>query len=276
MPGKIFDRANTGESDPNILQTEYEGAKERLSQQQDTFKEFSREGLQMFRLLLLFVAAPTALFGALDPQTLVQVNDLVTSNYCTISGIEGCLMSMKWVSALTGSFLVLSAGMNLFAAGYEARGVHNASNPEDLHRIISNDDFEEDYWRERLKTYRERIDHNDRVIWIKESLLALGKVTLLISIFGITSVIVVTMIGSPLKIRQWLTVLLVFLFPMLLSLQKAPKRYADADAFRRYTPLYEVNYKSQPTDSEKQGDEHEEKDLEERAEVDETEIENDV
>ncbi|OAQ53305.1 hypothetical protein HTG_07445 [Natrinema mahii] len=276
MSSGTYDKDGTRESDLDILQAEYEGAKERLSQQQDTFKEFSREGLQMFRLLLLFVAAPTALFGALDPQALVQVNSIITSNDCAISGLGGCMMSMKVISALTSIFFIVSAGMNLFAAGYEARGVHNASNPEDLHRIISNDDFEENYWRNRLKTYRDRIDHNDRIIWMKESLLALGKVTLLISIFGISSVIVVIMIDSPLKIHQWLTVLLVFLFPMLYSFRNAPKVYLDADAFRRYIPLYEVNYKSRSADNEKQGDDYEEKNSEERAEEDEAEVETDV
>lgn len=262
-------------SNKQILEIEYERARERLSEQQETLKEFSREGLKIFRLFLLFIAAPIALLGALDPQTLFQARDLLISGDCAIFGLRSCAFSIKAISSLTGVFLVMCAGMNLFASGYEARGVYNATNPEDINEVISDTKPEGDYWKERLKAYQKRIDHNDRIIWVKESLLVLGKVTFLLSIFGIVSIIAVVMNESPLRSPVWLAVLVLFLSPSAYLLLKSPPEYRDTDVFSSYSPLYDNNYKQESDDAEIEENTSKQVNSEDNAEEENVKVAND-
>ncbi|MFD1564421.1 hypothetical protein ACFR99_12775 [Haloarchaeobius amylolyticus] len=240
-------------SNLRILETEYENAQERLNQQQECLKEFSKEGMQMFRLILLFVAAPIALLGALDPQTLYHVNSAIMSNDC-VTPVLGPCISFRTASYVTGTFLIISAGVNLFGAGYEARGVHNLSNPKDISWVLSTDHSEKEYLQDRLETYRNRIKHNDSIIGVKEFFLAFGKFTLLLSIFGITTIAAALIIGSPIGPLQSVFVLLLFLLPMVSQLRNAPDAYMDTERYPGYSPIYEVDPESFLGNTEYQND----------------------
>ena len=162
-------------TDIDVLQSEYENAKERIKQQREELKEFSREGLQIFRLSILLVGVPATVLGAFKPNSLSQLIESATSSTCVVS--EFCLPTymftyMAFVAYLFGVLL------NIMASGYESRGAHNISNPEDINKITSSNDSLMKYYHRRLKTYEKRITHNDRLLHVEESVLTGGKITL--------------------------------------------------------------------------------------------------
>lgn len=225
-----------------VLEIEFQNAKQRLTEQRETLKEFSKEGARIFRLMLLFVGAPLAILGALGPQVLLNLSDTLTSNQCLITFPSGCL-SASLITILTGLGLIFSAIFNVLAGGFEARGAHNLTNPEDIHLTIQSNRDISDHLRERLIDYRDRIEHNDRIIHIQESLLMSGKFLLILSIYGVGTLIYALLSNVEIRFINWAIVFLIHFLLLGLLLLYVPKEYVGSDTWIRFSPLYSLDYK---------------------------------
>ncbi|WP_128081443.1 hypothetical protein [Haloferax sp. ATB1] len=183
------------ESDDELvpLREEYTNAKERLTRQVSTFRAFAKEGQQMLRITLLFIGVflTAVSFLGLDvaQQTLGS-----TSCAVYITPWDDCL-SHRLLSIFTGCGLAVSAIGHSMATGNEARAIAYAGTTDDIADVLDRHD-EGEYLRERLKSYSDRIDRNNRFLNVVESSLALGKTGLAISIIG-TTVLTLTLVLGP-------------------------------------------------------------------------------
>lgn len=233
------------EKEESVLVSEYQNAQDRLAEQQETFREFSNEGMNIFRLLLLFVAAPAAILGALGSGVLGQFGQSITSSTCAVQTGVDCI-SMLHLTGTTTLGLFLTAVLHIAPAGYEARGVHNLTNPSDLHEVLNSDESSTEYYRRRLREYRDRIEHNDRIIHYQEGFLGIGKGVLVSTIGGLAVLSYPILIGPPLPAVIFWAVMIIALFGGLATLYSFPRPYTKADrpGFLSFNPLYSLDYRN--------------------------------
>lgn len=243
--------------DEQILEIEYENAKRRLGEQRETLKEFSNEGARYIRLLLLFIGTPLAILGALDPDTLLRTIRNLTSTECVVTFPVDCL-SANLISILVGITLIFSIVTNILAGGFEARGIYNATDPNDLQQTIHFDNSASEYLQDRLKDYRDRIEHNDRVIHTEESLLVGGKFTLILAVYGLGTLAYALLTEVTIQFVIWIGILAALWAIIFLPLIYLPSNYMQSDRFIRFNPLYDTEYES---GSEKTNDDSETQDI---------------
>jgi len=223
--------------DLDVLSDEGENAKERLSKQHETLREFSQEGMNMFRLLLLFVAAPAAILGALSPEGLQRLGEVLLANECAIGTAQMCL-STNWLSIFTGGLFVFAAGMNIVASGYEARAIHKITNPEDVVDTITLKPSLRDYRERQLTNAVKRIHHNNRVISVMEQFLTFGKIFLYLGAFTTGTLAYIILSRSSIPAIHWIIALVVYFLPLGYYIRKTPTDYRRADNVST-SPLYD-------------------------------------
>lgn len=242
--------SNHVDESAEIFQLEYENAKSRLAEQQETLRDFSHEGMRMFRLIILLIAAIAAFVGALSPDLLVHFGDTIISESCAVSSEFGCV-SVGMITILSGILLVIAAVLNVVAAGHEAVGTFNFTNPEDIYQSLKNPEVSvTQHHKNQLEECIKRIDHNDRIISGTESILAMGKFVLLLSIFGFASLFYITSTGAALPAVYWFIAFILIFIPPILIFSYVPKRYLKVDRWSfSYTSLYDRNYEEKISDS---------------------------
>lgn len=166
------------------LRTEYESARARFQEQRETFKEFSNEGLNVFRLSILLVGVPAAVVGAINPQSLTRIVGSLYSTECAIDAFSVCLLDMTFVTDLAVRTFLLAILAHIMASGFEARGTHNETNPNDIHEVLAEEPVEAGFYRMKLRKYERRIENNDRIIFAMEFLLGAGKFLFVTAVAG--------------------------------------------------------------------------------------------
>jgi len=222
-----------------ILEYELEKANERLSQQKKTLREFSQEGMNIFRLILLFVAGPAAILGALSPETLTEVTGVIFSNECTVRVPGWGCVSFQYYTIATGASIALSAIANIAGAGYEARATYAFTNPTDIIEATQQDISKYKYKKKRLEDTVERIEHNNRIIRMMEEFLAIGKAFLSFSTFLVLSLVYLGITGSEISLLVWLVALLIYYSPLLAYIRYFPDSAYRADRVINQDPLYD-------------------------------------
>lgn len=241
------DGDNNGSRDlpsEQVLQLEYENAKQRLDTQRESIRSFSKEGARYFRLLLILIGVPLAVLGALDPTTLSQFGGTIVSDKCIIESSYLCL-PMRGATVLSFVLLLLTAIANVTAGGYEAHNIHNISNPEDIHETISSQRSVSEHLSIRLQDYRDRIEYNDELIFALDSILGFGKTTLVLSIFIISILAYRILAGTTVSLG-----LLIVLFMILGLVFKAvpyvlPDNFSNTDSILNFSPPYSRQYKEE-------------------------------
>lgn len=229
----------SGDSDTHqeVMRIQYENAKQRLNQQREEVKEFSQEGLRTFRIIILLVAGPAAILAALELELLYELIDFLTSNRCAVENI--CISTYD-ITRAAFVLLVLSVFFSIIASGYEVRGIHNASNPEDIHRTTSQDESLSDYYSRQLNEYQKRIVHNDKILHIEESLLSLSKVSLTFSVYCIIPIIYVMVTGSRIKLEYLIALLASFVIIVAALSYYRPAGYITSDRIIAFSPIYKM------------------------------------
>lgn len=227
-------------AEAEILEMEYQNGIERLRQQQDTFQEFSREGMRIFRLLLLLVAAPAAILGALSPQIIANLGNVLLSGSCALTYSGGCV-PIGWVSISTGALFLISMFLNVAASGYEAHGVRNLTNPNDIDSLLADSDKGKiAYLKEKLHQFQGRIRHNDQIISAEELLLGTGKSTIIFTMYGAASIIYVIVADSSVPVIIWLIGFMISMLPVYWFFRDTPDLYEQQDHFFfGGTPIYD-------------------------------------
>lgn len=231
----------------HIFEKETQDAQERLKQQQATIKEFSREGLKMLRILLLMIGTPAAIIGALQPNTLADISSQILSSRGAIEA-AGVSLSMNLVAGVTGFVFTMSIVSNVVAAGYEERGIHNLSNPEDLSEVLNGSPDSEKYYRSKLEKYKSRIEYNDSVLNGFETILTVGKATAVISIYGIVTILYVILTDSPVGLGWAATAALILLGPAAVTLWSLPNKYRKVDSLRDRGAIYQIDAEKDSSD----------------------------
>ena len=232
-----------------VRKLEYENAKQRLSTQQETIKSFSEEGARYLRLILVLIGVPLAVLGALDPNTLTQLGNSIVSDKCMYNS-PPCLQ-IKYVT-VTGSMALLITGItNIAAGGYEAYNTRNISNPNDIHKTISSGRSSSEHLTTRLRDYRERIEHNDRIIFSLDRTLLIGKLGLLFSIIIMSMVAHRLLMGTTVS-PNWLIGMLLSILLVFTTLSFViPDSIPDRGSMLRFAPSYSLEYKNGQEDEKK-------------------------
>lgn len=229
------------EKPDSYLEFEYENSKERLSQQTRTIEIFGKEAIKSFRLLLIAIAAATALVGALDLSLLQQLGDQLTAERCALNSPSNCLLSMRGYSLLTAGVLLFTGMGNLAVAGYEARGIRNITNPRDIEGVLTNEMTDEDYLKRRLSIYRDRIRHNDEIISALEAGLAITKASFSLSLFLLGTSVYILTTGGSLGLLLATGVFIILYLPIGLLFLKTPSDYKAADSLYTPDPVYSLD-----------------------------------
>lgn len=225
-------------TDIQALEKQYESAKSRLSEQRDTFKTFSNEGVKVIRVLLLLITAPAAILGAFNYSTLLRLLSYLTSN-STATIVITSPVPVSLISTIGVLGLLVASLMHLVAAGFDARGIRTATNPNDLYRSVSEGWSEREHLEEMLDMYMLRIDQNDRVLNELESFLAIGKVGLALTITCV-GLIVISVLYRPINLL-WCAPLPIAFYVIY---RRIPEPYRRADSGGEFTPPYPCDYES--------------------------------
>ncbi|WP_396613147.1 hypothetical protein ACH9L7_07770 [Haloferax sp. S1W] len=222
--------------DLTSLKEEYESAKDRFQEQRETFKEFSHEGLKVFRLSVLLVGVPTAIFGAINPQSIGGLLDSVYSTECAVQSFSLCIADMGAMTNLTIPAFLLAVLFHIMGSGYESRGVHNETNPHDIHKIRNSNPETKDFYRAKLRAYEVRIEENDRIISAIEFILGFGKFMFGTAVSGVAAIAYTLVFNRPFE-GLWVILALLVLF---VSSSTFPRSYIQADGGIpwTFTPLY--------------------------------------
>nr|WP_152417691.1 hypothetical protein [Haloferax larsenii] len=215
---------------------EYESAKVRFQEQRETFKEFSNESLKVFRLSVLLIGVPVAVFGAINPQSVGDLLDSVYSTECAVQSFSFCIADMGAVTNLTIPAFLLTVLLHIMGSGFESRGVHNETNPSDIHEVRNSNLGSDDFYRAKLRTYEYRIEENDRIISAIEFILGFGKFMFGTAVSGVTAIAYTLVFNRPFE-GLWVFFALVILF---VSSRTFPLSYirADGGVPWSFTPLY--------------------------------------
>ncbi|WP_152421787.1 hypothetical protein [Halorubrum saccharovorum] len=176
-----YDSSNPGgpDLDTSALHEEYNNAKERLNQQRNVLTAFAKEARQTLRIILV-------LAGLLVSSITVYSTRTGTDN-CSVYVIPDYCLSQFGILTLSGLALAISAICNGMI-GTEARAIGSIGTVTDIEGVLTGDTkSEQDYLRERLRRYRDRIERNNGVIQSLETLLAIGKLNIFVGILGLTT-----------------------------------------------------------------------------------------
>jgi len=217
-------------------QEEYENAGARLQEQRQTLENFSNEGLRVFRLSVLLVGVPVAVLGAIDSQSLGNTVELLYSTDCAVSSLSVCIADMKSILYLIVPAFLITVLLHIMSSGFEARGVHNQTNPDDIYKIRNHQLSEREYYKKKLSVYEGRIEDNDRVIFAIETFLGFGKFFFSVSVSGMFILTYVLAFGEPFEGLWILSVVLIILG----ASHVFPTSYHKADGGRpwNFTPPY--------------------------------------
>jgi|AntRauTorcE11898_2_1112593.scaffolds.fasta_scaffold01394_3 hypothetical protein len=222
--------SNTHDQNPqnnnNItaLREEYNNAKERLNHQSTTFQTFASESHKMLRITLVFAGLLFTAVTALGPETVSQT---ITSSNCSVYISPSNCFTINDL----GFVLLISTAISVLAhmGGYEARGVLNFAETEDIDQVLTKAGMtEEEYIIDRLEKYRHRIKTNAGTIRVIESILVAGKASFAISSISLLLIVYVTSIGA---VRFWATAFSMILISLIggYFLWAFPKEYIKGD-----------------------------------------------
>lgn len=238
------DNSESRNSPPErVLKLEYENAKQRLNSQNEIIKSFSKEGTRYFRLILVLVGVPVALLGAFDPATLSQANRLILSNECMLTN-QPCI-PIRYVTIAGFTLLLITASMNIGAGGYEAYNTRNISNPNDIDDTISSDRSTSCHLENRLKQYKERIEHNDEVIFSLDRILIIGKISLTYALFTLSLVAYRLAVGPTASGLELLAVVIFYALSFMIIYLNLPKSVVDRESLLEFEPVYSLEYKEE-------------------------------
>lgn len=97
--------SNEKTPDEAVLAAEYESAKERLNDQNETLKEFSKESRRLLRLVLIIVGVPIALISGFQSESIGEIIQRLQSDSCAVSApFTGCvdLFPASSIAGLSG------------------------------------------------------------------------------------------------------------------------------------------------------------------------------
>jgi len=211
----------------DVLEKEYTNAISRIEHQHEILTEFSREGMKMFRILILFVAVPATIIGAFSFDTLLTLSDFLLSSDIAVSVPQNGGLTNQDILVTTGTFITLSVGLHVLAAGQEFKGIRNQTNPDDIDFVVDHNISKESYLRMKLRLLKNRIKENRKTLSVVESILAVGKLLTLISVVGVGILLYNIAIGRPLSVF----VLLGLIIIVAAALVKFPSSYLRSDTF---------------------------------------------
>lgn len=211
----------------DVLKREYASAISRIEHQHEILTEFSREGMRMFRILILFVAVPATIIGAFSFDTLLRLSDFLLSSDIAVSVSQDSGLTNRDILVTTGTFIVLSVGLHVLAAGQEFRGIRNQANPDDIDFVVNHNISEESYLRMKLRLLRNRIKENRKTLGVIESILAVGKLFALVAVGGVGILVYNIASGRPLSVFLLLGLIII----IVAALVKFPSNYLRSDTF---------------------------------------------
>jgi len=218
-----------------VLREEYTNAKERLSQQSQTFQNFANESQRILRITLVFAGLLLTAISAVGPEAARQMID---PSQCAISSsISLSCISNQHLAFTFAVTLLLGALAHM--VGNEARGVATIGEIGDIDDVRTKNKYtEKSYLKNRLDTYRERIKRNDDTIYVIESILAVGKGFIAASSVSLVMIAYVVSIGP---IPLWVMVLIALLLITTLSniMNKFPEGYLKKETGRERNSLWE-------------------------------------
>lgn len=171
--------------DLDVLGKEYINALGRIEHQHEILKEFSKEGMKMFRVLILFVAVPATILGAFSIETLMNLSDVLINSEPAVSFPSDRYFTKSSIFNSTGVAAVLAIAFHVPASGHELKRIRNQTNPNDIGLVVDYDITEESYYRMKLKFLIERIEQNRKVLRVMENLLSIGKFFTLFTVLGV-------------------------------------------------------------------------------------------
>ena len=225
-----------------VLQLEYENAGQRIKTQQETIKSLSEEGTRYLRLLLILIGTPIAVLGALDPTTLTQLGTLIVSERCMFD--SPFCFPIRYTTIAASFCLLVAALANISAGGYEAYNTRDKSNPEDVHKAVNLDGTFSDHLTTRLEDYRDRIEHNDRIIFSLDRILGTGKIALTYGIIIISLISYRLLAGTGVSI-YWTSTLLVLIFILFYIFSSMIPNEIRAKQMKVFDPQYSLEYKKE-------------------------------
>lgn len=224
---RVIEVQASSEAGLEALEMEYKHVLDRIEHQHDVLKEFSREGMKMFRIMILFFAIPATVIGAFSLDTLLNFGDFLLSSKTAISFFSDEGFTHGHVFVSTGVFAILSIAFHIPATGQEFKGIRNQTNPNDISLLIDHNLTEESYLRMKLELLRDRIEENRKTLKVMEDFLAVGKVFTLLTVGGVGILFYNIATGRPISVL----VLLVALAFILWVMQKLPSNYTRSDRF---------------------------------------------
>lgn len=211
----------------DVLEKEYTSAISRIEHQHKTLTEFSREGMKMFRILILFVAVPATIIGAFSFNTLLTLSDFLLSSDIAVSVPQNSGLTNQDIVVTTGTFITFSVGLHVLAAGQEFKGIRNQTNPDDIDFVVDHNISEESYFKMKLSLLRNRIKENRKTLAVIESILAVGKLFTLMSVGGVGILLYNISSGRPLSVFFLLGLSII----VVAALVKFPNSYLRSDTF---------------------------------------------
>lgn len=175
-----MEREAEDSEDISALKLEYENSKAHIDTQRETMHKFSIEAQKISRLILILLGIAiigVVSFGPVRFAEFVDFSNLVLSNPAAVT---------IWQSTMF-VFLLLALTFLLHAIGtaYEAIGLASYGLARDIDSLLENDlPNQEKYLRDRLDTYKDRIEENDQTILVFDLILGLGKFSMLGAIFA--------------------------------------------------------------------------------------------
>lgn len=216
---------SAGSPDIEPLEEEYNNALAHMEHQQEILKEFSREGMKMFRVLILFIAVPATILGAFSIDTLLNFSGLLVNSETAVSFPSNVDFTHEQMFVSTGVAAILAIAFHIPATGQEYKGIRNPTNPNDMGLLINHDITEESYLRMKLELLCSRIEENREVLKVMENLLAAGKIFTQLTVFGVGVIFYNIVTGAPVS-----GFVLVGVGLLIMGIEyKLPRNYVRAD-----------------------------------------------
>ncbi|WP_256403465.1 hypothetical protein [Halorubrum salinum] len=234
------DDREKGSVSEEALRLEYENAKQRLSTQKESIKSFSKEGTRYFQLVLILVGVPVTLLSAFEPTSLTRLGSLVLSDRCIFDS-GGCI-PIRYLTISGFTCLLITGLVNIGAGGYEAYNTRSISNPSDIHDLTSFEDSTQEYLKSRLEDYRDRIEHNDRLIFSLDRWLMIGKLGLTLSMMILSVVAYTLAAGDTASPIELLGIFFGIGMVYRLLLLILPESVSNRGSMLRFDPPYSLEY----------------------------------
>lgn len=211
----------------DALEKEYANAKARIEHQHEVLKEFSREGMKMFRIMILFIAIPATILGAFSIDALLNFTEVLLSSETAVLFYNNDGFSHSQIFVSSGVCAVLSIIFHISASGQEFKGIRNQTNPNDMGLLIEHNITEESYLKMKIELLCERIKENRKTLRILEDFLAAGKIFTFLTVSGAGILFYKIVTGQPISV----IVLLVIAAFLVWIMNKLPSNYIRADRF---------------------------------------------